>query len=141
MIKKNKGFTLIELLVVIAIIGILATIVIVNLNSARDKARDSAIESALSNLRAAAEMEYDTAESYAAICSGGDLSTSGDFGRIKTNIESNQSSALTKTCNSSADHYCCEAGLNSGGEWCVDDTGYSGSIAVCDSSNYNCASD
>lgn len=37
---KNKyGFTLVELLVVIAIIGILSSVAIVNLNSARDKAR------------------------------------------------------------------------------------------------------
>lgn len=36
---KNKyGFTLVELLVVIAIIGILSTVAVVNLNSAREKA-------------------------------------------------------------------------------------------------------
>jgi prepilin-type N-terminal cleavage/methylation domain-containing protein len=39
--NKKKGFTLVELLVVIAIIGILSSVAIVNLNSARLKARDA----------------------------------------------------------------------------------------------------
>ena len=39
--NKQKGFTLIELLVVIAIIGLLSTLAVVSLNSAREKARDA----------------------------------------------------------------------------------------------------
>lgn len=42
--KNNKGFTLIELLVVVAIIGLLSSIVLSSLNSARTKAKYAAAQ-------------------------------------------------------------------------------------------------
>jgi len=65
-VRKQKGFTLIELLVVIAIIGILATIVMVSLNTARSKARDARRVSDIRQLQLALQMYYDAAGSYPA---------------------------------------------------------------------------
>ncbi|MBU1102381.1 prepilin-type N-terminal cleavage/methylation domain-containing protein [Patescibacteria group bacterium] len=58
--KIQTGFTLIELLVVIAIIGLLATIVLVSLNSARIKARDARRQSDMHQIALAMEMYYDS---------------------------------------------------------------------------------
>jgi len=62
--KGQTGFTLIELLVVIAIIGILATIVLVSLNTARSKARDVRRISDLRQVALALEMSYDDNDTY-----------------------------------------------------------------------------
>lgn len=58
---KEKGFTLIELLVVIAIIGVLASIVLASLNSARRKSRDSRRIADVKQLQLAMELYFDAA--------------------------------------------------------------------------------
>ena len=72
---KRKGFTLIELLVVIAIIGILATIGLVALNGAREKARDATRKSDLSQLKTAFVLYADdNGNAYPGVTGGVDTS-------------------------------------------------------------------
>jgi type IV pilus assembly protein PilA len=66
--KSQKGFTLIELLVVIAIIGILSSVVLASLNSARQKGQITAIKSNLKNIIPQAELLYDVPGNYSTVC-------------------------------------------------------------------------
>jgi general secretion pathway protein G len=57
--KINSGFTLIELLVVIAIIGLLSSVVMASLNSAREKGKIAKVQSDLKQLQLAIEFLFD----------------------------------------------------------------------------------
>jgi prepilin-type N-terminal cleavage/methylation domain-containing protein len=118
--KTNKGFTLIELLVVIAIIGILSSVVLASLNTARDKGANAAAKANLANARAQAELYYDgNGNSYTDVCTAS--------GGIAANVDG-ASDAVTATaaCAALTDGtaWAAEIELNdSEGFFCVDSAG------------------
>lgn len=61
---ESKGFTLIELLVVIAIIGLLSSVVLASLTSARKKGRDARRVNDLRQIQLALEFYYDKYNKY-----------------------------------------------------------------------------
>jgi len=136
---KKKGFTLIELLVVIAIIGILAAIVLVSLSGARAKAKDAAIKSSLTQVRAVAEDYYldQNPSTYVGMDAAGTK-----FATLASGIIGNGG---TITKNIGADDYCVYSTLNNptgtNTGFCVDSTGFAGEIilgANCAGSDYTC---
>lgn len=67
---KQKGFTLIELLVVIAIIGILSSVVLASMNSARRKSRDARRQQDLKSMQVALELMFDANNTYPTTTAG-----------------------------------------------------------------------
>ena len=62
--RVTKGFTLIELLVVIAIIGLLSTLAVVALNSARQRSRDAKRVADIRQIQTALELGYSETSQY-----------------------------------------------------------------------------
>ncbi len=134
--RLNRGFTLIELLVVIAIIGILSSVVLASLNTARGKGANAAVKANLNNMRAQAELVYDNASpnGYGGVCVDSNISRAG--------AAAANAGGGAWVCNNAAGAWAGSTALKvaegANNFWCVDNTGASkgepaalGAATVC----------
>jgi type IV pilus assembly protein PilE len=115
----SRGFTLIELLVVIAIIGILASVVLASLNTARDKGADAAITSTVNNTRAQAAIHYEDNGSYDSFCT----SLTEAEASVNDTGGANSWACTINNGGTDSDAYAISGELSDGSFYCVDSTG------------------
>jgi prepilin-type N-terminal cleavage/methylation domain-containing protein len=86
---NKKGFTLIELLVVIAIIGVLASVILASLNTARKKAQIAAVQTGEHNIDIGIEAARISSGKVAGLITGNWYSSRNCGGRDLRNIALN----------------------------------------------------
>jgi prepilin-type N-terminal cleavage/methylation domain-containing protein len=111
--QSSRGFTLIELLVVIAIIGLLASVIIASLGSARAKGRDARRLADLRSMANQIELQRTGVTSYAFVgCTGADVraSTCTTPGLQAYKDPSGVTTACTSASTASCDYSVSQAG-------------------------------
>lgn len=129
--SQARGFTLLELLVVIAIIGVLSSIVLASLNSARDKGNDVGVKANLATVVSQSALYYEqNTNSYGDDNTGGGSScTAADTLFEDTTIASAVAKADADNgtrpvrCTSTGTTFLVAAQMTNGNYWCVDSTG------------------
>jgi type IV pilus assembly protein PilA len=138
-----RGFTLIELLVVIAIIGILSSVVLASLNTARGKGANAAVKANLAGIRAQTEIVYDNAPgTYVNVCTNPVVVSGINAAKSAAGITSattiqGAGTNTTAVCNSIATGWAIQVPLKVGEGagattilWCVDGVGFSGGLTA-----------
>jgi prepilin-type N-terminal cleavage/methylation domain-containing protein len=122
--KTNRGFTLIELLMVVAIIIVLATIVIISVREATDRAKNTKIITGMVQVRKLAEDIYlQESDGYTKLCIAGTLND-GYSNQMQTlHADITNHSGADPTCFTSLSSYCASSVLFDGDWFCIDDTG------------------
>lgn len=136
-----SSFTLIELLVVVAIIGLLTSMSLVVGREARDRGRNTKIQSSLSQVRFEAALIHNNDDSYTNLCDGSNTLNQANDNLSVVEDEVRKYSGSDPSCYVSADgnSYCVQSSLITGGAYCLDSTGYAGQVANCTSANIQCS--
>ena len=126
----KKGFTLIELLVVIAIIGILASVVLASLNTARSEGENARDIANLNNARSQAELFYSTTgnSTYTTVCSAGTNNISALLPDTSDDGNLRGEGACFDADGTWAAYVRIEDGTTGNVAYCVDSTGFGGEI-------------
>ena len=132
--KINFGFTIIELIVVIAIIAVLAAIVMSNVTQYQRKGKDAAIKEQVRQIITAGTDFYYANGTFAGMCASGTKCA-----QIRSNISNLGGTANSPNIKSDGTAYCMDFILSDGASnWCVDSTGYSGSLDSCSAVYFAC---
>jgi prepilin-type N-terminal cleavage/methylation domain-containing protein len=140
---NKKGFTLIEVLTVIMIIAILASIVLVSLQTARDRTKDVTIQNQIGQLRSLAEALYTFENGYEDFREAVEGSgTEASKYTLVSNKISEMDGSLSVNISTDNSAYCAYSSLvrDASKTFCVDSTGNAvvSTGTGCATDNFTC---